>query len=224
MTAQINPGIYQTAHETAILVDRSKLGMLKITGETRLDLIDRMSTQRVKNLSSGEGAATVLTTDIGRIIDRLILYAAGDTAYALTGENNSDSIARYLMRFVFFNDDFHLQDVSGETAVFGIYGPQAGVKLTAAGLPEVDLPLHHWRQVDLNGTIAYLHRTDPIAGDGYFVMCREADREAVWSQLVDAGLTVADADAFDALRIESGRPRFGAEMSGDYIPLETGLW
>jgi aminomethyltransferase len=71
---------------------------------------------------------------------------------------------------------------------------------------------------------AYLHRTDPVAGDGYFVMCQEADRHALWQHLVDSGLMVADAEAYEFLRIESGRPRFGHELTQDYIPLETGLW
>lgn len=225
MTNQvIDANIYQAAHETAVLTDRSDLGVLKFSGESRLDLINRMSTQALLGLKPGEGTATILTTDVGRIIDRLILYATSDSAYALTGENNADAIARYLMRFVFFNDDFQIEDLSGKTAVFGIYGPQASTKLSDAGFPETDLPLHHWRQVEVAGVEAYLHRTDPVAGDGYFVMCQEADREALWQHLVDSGLVVADAEAYEFLRIESGQPRFGHELTQDYIPLETGLW
>jgi len=220
----INPAVYQAAHETAVLTDRSDLGILKFSGESRLDLINRMSTQAVLGLKSGEGTATILTTDVGRIIDRLILYAASDAVYALTSENNADNIARYLMRFVFFNDDFHIEDLSAETAVFGIYGPQAKEKLSAAGFPETDFPLHHWRQAELAGVITYVHRADPIAGDGYFVMCQEGDRDALWQHLVDNGLVVANADAYEFLRIESGLPRFGHELTQDYIPLETGLW
>lgn len=225
MNSQIDPHVYRAAHETAVLVDRSDLGVLKISGATRLDLIDRMSTQRVKNLAGGEGAATILTTDIGRIIDRLLLYASSDTVYALTGENNGEAIARYLMGYVFFNDDFHLEDISAETAVFGVYGPQAGSTLAQAGFEETALPLHHWRQQQIAGVTAYLHRTDPVAGDGYFVMCRAAERDALWSHLQQqGGLLVAGEAAFEALRIESGLPRFGREITGDYIPLETGLW
>ena len=108
------------AATNAIVVDRSNLGILKFTGKSRLDLIHRMSTQAVTNLTSGQGAATVLTSDIARIIDRIILYASSEAVYCLTGENNGDFIARYLMRFVFFNDDFHIQDLSKETAIFGV--------------------------------------------------------------------------------------------------------
>jgi folate-binding Fe-S cluster repair protein YgfZ len=93
---------YTAAHDTAVLVDRSNLGLLKFSGKTRLDLINRMSTQKVIDLGEGEGTATVLTTDIGRIIDRIILYEDGAEVFCLTSENNGDPIAAYLRRFVFF--------------------------------------------------------------------------------------------------------------------------
>ncbi len=223
-TSQIDPAVYAAAHETAVFVDRSTLGMLKFSGATRLDLINRMSTQAVKTLPAGTGAATILTTDVGRIIDRLILYAATDAVYALTGEDNADFIARYLLRFVFFNDDFQVQDLSAETAVFGVYGPQAGQKLAAAGFPETDLLHHHWRQAEIDGVTAYLHRTDPIAGDGYLVTAQLADKEAVQTILRRTGLILADDAAFDYLRLESGQPRFGRELTQEYIPLEANLW
>ena len=222
--SQIDLNVYQAAQETAVLVDRSNLGVLLISGETRLDLIHRMSTQAVNGLQRGEGTATVLTTDIGRIIDRLLLYTTSSMVYALTGENNSDNIARYLMRFVFFNDDFQLKDVSEDTAVFAVYGPQAGEKLTAAGFGEVDLPLHHWRQAEIAGCTAYVHRTDPIDGGGYFVIGQEADRAVLWAHLLATGLVKADEAAFDYLRIAAGLPRYGRELSNDYIPLEADLW
>jgi len=216
---------YQAAHDTAVFVDRSTLGMLKFTGETRLDLINRMSTQNVLGLQDGQGAATVLTTDIGRIIDRLILYTTKDAVYCLTGENNNDNIARYLMRFVFFMDDFHIEDLTAETAIFGVYGCQAGQMLSDLfGVDVADLPIHHWRQVNYGGTAVYLHRTDPIAGDGFFVMGHSNDKEAIQQALVEKGIVEIDEALFDYLRIESGQPRFGRELTNDYIPLEANLW
>ena len=224
MKSQIDPHIYKAAQQTAVLVDRSALGMLKISGATRLDLINRMSTQAVDQLQSGEGAATILTTDIGRIIDRLILYTSSDTVYTLTGENFAHPLAQYLMRFVFFNDDFHLEDISEQTAVWAVYGPQASTHLTQAGFPQVDLPLHHWRQAQLGEVTAYIHRTDPIEGDGYFITCIQADKTTIQQKLLATGLLEADEAAFDFLRIAAGQPRSGQELTGDYIPLEANLW
>ena len=222
--SQINPTVYEAAQQTAVFADRSQLGVIKITGESRLDLLDRMSTQAVKRLSSGAGTATILTTEIGRIIDRIILYASSDTVYALTSEGHADQLARYLMQFVFFNDDFHMEDVSAETAVFAVYGPRADEMLQTLGFPEVDLPLHHWRQVTLNDLTLYLHRADPIIGHGYYLMGRADDKEAMRQLLLDHGFLFADEAAFDYLRIRAGLPRFSHELTLDYIPLEANLW
>lgn len=215
---------YGAAHEGAVVVDRSDLGMLKFTGETRLDLIQRMSTGDVQGLSSGEGAATILTTDIGRMVDRLLLYASSDAVYALTGENNADKVARYLMRFVFFQDDFHIEDLSDETAILGVYGAEAEARLQDLFGDEAALELHHWRQLALGETAVYVHRTDAVAGDGYFVMCDAEDADSVWARLLEADITPAGEEAFEYLRMESGLPRFGREITDDYIPLEAGLW
>lgn len=215
---------YQSAHNAAVLVDRSQLGMLQFTGQHRLDLINRMSTQAVKDLQSGQGAATILTTDIGRIVDRIILYPSSDTVYTLTGENNANTVARWLMRYVFFNDDFQIKDLSADTFVFAVYGCRAAELLTAAGFPDVALPLHHWREVDLDGCQAYLHRTDPVAGDGYFVTGHTADKEAIAAKLQAAGILPISEESFEYLRIEAGLPRFGRELTQDYIPLEANLW
>lgn len=211
-----------TAQQGAVLVDRSNLGMLKFSGETRLDLIHRMSTQDVNSLEAGMGTATILTTDIGRIIDRLILYAAGEAVYALTGEGNADNIARYLMRFVFFNDDFHIEDLSAETRIWGVYGVDATAYLHDIFDVELDLPLHHWlRMTGQEDRPVYIMRTDPVFGAGYLVMSAGDDFTPL---LVSGGLTLIDEQAFDYLRIAAGQPRFGRELTGDYIPLEAHLW
>lgn len=225
MKTQIDPMTYGAAHNSAVVVDRSALGMLKINGETRLDLIHRMSTQALNGLKSGEGKATVLTTDIGRIIDRLIIYTGNDTVYALTSENNGDRIARYLMRYVFFNDDFHIHDMSDETAVFAVYGPQAAELLSQqVGTADVEIPLHHWREVKIGGISAYLHRTDPINSYGYFIMSEMADSEALGEHFSKTDFVPASEEEFDFLRIEAGLPRFGHELTEAYIPLEANLW
>lgn len=215
---------YQAAHTAAIVVDRSNLGLLNFTGETRLDLIHRMSTQALNHLASGEGAATILTTDIGRMLDRLLLYVGDDAVYALTGEGNAGAIARYLLRFVFFNDDFHLEDLSEETAVLAVYGPAASQKLRPLFGEAVEIPLHHWRQRPLNELSVSLHRTDPLAGGGYFVIGDATAKETISQALLNAGITPAGPDVFDYVRIESGLPRFGREITQEYIPLEANLW
>lgn len=199
-------------------------GLLEITGETRLDLIDRMSTNRVKYLTTGQGTATILTSEIGRTIDRLLLYADETRVLAVTGPNNSDNIARYLMRFVFFNDDFQMKDVSAEKVVLGVYGGEATAVLTTLGFDPASLPLHHWQPSTHDTLTGSLHRTDPIGDVGYFLIVPQAQSTAWADALSAAGAQAITPDVYQQLRVQAGLPQLGAELSLDFIPLETNLW
>lgn len=224
MASQIDAVTYRAAQETAVIVDRSALAVFTITGATRLEILDRISTNSVKKLQDGQGAATILTTSIGRIIDRLLLYAGQEAVTMLAGEGHREPLARYLLRNVFFQDDFQLRDVTEETAVFAVYGPQSQSLLQRAGFSDTDLPLHHWRQAEVGGMAVSLHKADPINGEGYYLILPAAVREAFWQHMLDNGLTPAAEAAFDFLRIAAGLPRFGRELTLDYIPLEADLW
>lgn len=213
---------YQAAHQTAIIGDCSHLGLLQLSGATRLDLIHRMSTQAVNDLQAGQGAATILTTDIGRMIDRLILYADEQRVYALTGENNGAGIARYLLRFVFFNDDFQISPL--DQALLGVYGRRAGEMLAEFVGQAVDWPLHHWRALPWGESWLAVHRTDGLAGDGYLVRCPAGAKTELWQQMAQRGFVPAGAGDLEYLRLEAGLPRFGREITLDYIPLEANLW
>ena len=46
----------------------------------------------------------------------------------------------------------------------------------------------------------------------------------VAARLREAGIVAADEVAFEYLRVEAGLPRFGHEMTTDFIPLEVDLW
>lgn len=214
---------YHAAHSGAIMVEHNQLGLLKLTGKTRLDLIDRLSTQLVRTLKAGEGAATVLTTDIGRMIDRVWLYAGTNFTYCLSHET-PDNLARYFLRNVFFNDDFQLQNASPEKLVLGVYGKETANLLKNCLGEGADLPLHHWIELSLAQKTVSLHRTNPIAGDGYWIIVNRIEKEAVWDALAAAGIFPADEAAYDYLRIEAGFPLYGHEVTLDYNPLEAELW
>ena len=226
---------YRAAHEASVVVDQGARGLLLLTGQSRLDLLHRMSTQAVSGLKPGQGAATVLTTEIGRIIDRVIVYAGDDYALLLAGEGHAEALARYLRRNIFFNDDVQVADLSGKMAILGVYGPRAADRLGQGWGDAAGLPLHHWRPPDgapgspataLERLHETLYRADPLHGDGYYVLAA-ADRVGSLLRRLAGDAPEApfiDEAAYDYLRIEAGRPRFGRELTLDYIPLEAGLW
>src|SRR5262245_23697684 len=106
------------------IFDRSaQQGRLGFTDRDRLDLLHRMSTNDLLSLKTGEGASTVLTTALARIVDRLIVYNRGETALAIT--NHADTVRKWLQKHIFFQDKVKIRDVSAELGQFEIHGSSA---------------------------------------------------------------------------------------------------
>ena len=214
---------YAAAWDAAVVYDSSPLGRLQLTGKTRIDFLDRMSTNDLNALRPGQGAATILTTPIARIVDRVVVYVREDDAITLTSRGAQAAVANWLRRYIFFNDDVQVRDAPAELGMLSLYGAKAGeVAARIAGQDVSDLALHFWRSARDGLIVA---RADPIASDGFHVLAPDAAAlTSAWQAAIDAGAAPMGERAFEVLRIESGRPGFGREIGEEYIPLEVGLW
>ena len=95
---------YRAALETAALYDHSHAGRLRAAGADVLDLLNRLSTNRVDNLPPGHGAPTILTTDRGRILDLLLVVNAGPYALLLTGPGSPPAVIAWLDKYTIMED------------------------------------------------------------------------------------------------------------------------
>lgn len=216
---------YAAAHTGAVMIDAGAWGRLRFTGKSRLDFLHRMSTNDVAKLKPGQGAATVFLTPIARIIDRTIVYARNDDLLMITSRGNQGRVMQWLRKYIFFNDDVQIKDVTNETAMIAVYGSGAAEALQRVGGEDLSaLPLHHWRGVRLGETDTVIARTEPIGGGGYHLVVDGADPSQIWTTLLSAGCVPLSELTYQVLRLEAGRPEFGHELGDEYIPLEAGLW
>jgi tRNA-modifying protein YgfZ len=65
--------------------------------------------------------------------------------------------------------------------------------------------------------------TSHVDVPGYDVFCPASAVDEVWRRVTAAGAVPAGHATLDVLRIEAGRPRWGAELVETTIPLEAGL-
>jgi tRNA-modifying protein YgfZ len=225
---------YHAALERAVLMDRSHEGRMEGQGRSRIDLLQRISTNDLFNMSPEEGRATILTNPIGRILDRVIVYNQGETVLITTEPGRGDAVRNYLQRQIFFNDDFQLHDISGDTRQFTLHGPATRQIIeNAAGKPVAatsndDQPTYSSLSTTIAGQpVCFLERKS-VSGGHWSVIVPNEGAESVWTTLLQAGknlgLIPAGSLTFNALRIRAGRPAAGRELSTDYIPLEAGLW
>ncbi len=216
---------YEAAHTGSVLIDRSVEGRFELLDRDRLDLLHRMSTNDFTTLQPGEGRATVLTTALARIIDRLIVYNRGETALAICGVERVATVRGWLQRHIFFQDKVKTRDVSAETCQFGLFGLTAGTVAEQIAPGASKLPLHHFMEVTFADVSSLIARSFPMAGDGYTIIAPAAEREKLETALLNLeSVQPGDENAYEQLRIEAAIPLSGHELTEDYIPLEAGLW
>ncbi|QPC81516.1 aminomethyl transferase family protein [Phototrophicus methaneseepsis] len=218
---------YEQAHHAAVLLDRSHEGRIHLTNISRFELLNRMSTNKLVDMTAGEGRATLFTNDHARIIDRIEVYNLADTLLAITEPGQGPSITNFIQKHIFYGDQVQLADVTTETAHFALHGPQA-VAIAKLINPDIheDTTLAAY-QATLGSTPVTLLRRKAVVGTHWAVICAKTDAEQVYVDLLSLGaplgLIPAGSLTFNTLRIEAGRPA-RPELNTDYIPMEVGLY
>jgi tRNA-modifying protein YgfZ len=221
----INEPEYAAAQTGCVMIEASAWGRLRFTGKDRLDFLHRLSTNDLLKLQPGQGAATVFTTPIARIIDRTVIYVREADLLMLTSRGNQGRVSQWLRKYIFFNDEVQIKDVTNETAMLSVYGATANQVLqTVSGVDLSGVPLHYWRTVCIAEVEALIARADPIASGGFHLIFEKSALPQMWQALVAVGVAPIGEETYQVLRIEAGRPEFGHELGDEYIPLEAGLW
>lgn len=176
-------------------------GLLRISGATRLDFVHRMSSGEVRNLTPGQGAQTCFTTPLARVVDCSIVLCDPDALVLLTGGDNAERLARWLRKYVFFNDEI-LLTVEPAPLISGEFDD-------AETPPAPSL-----------GRSAYSHSLT----DGVRAVIMPGPLSGVLHIGMPATADTRPRAAYDALRVAAGLPGFPAEINDAHIPLETGIW
>ena len=221
------PAEYEAADRAAILLDRSHEGRILVSGDDRLSLINRMSTNDLSALAVNDGRATVFTDANARILFRADCYHRPEGLLLISEPGQGPSLANFLRRNIFFGDKAAVSDQSQATAQFALHGARANQIAFALDGRLRDLPAMGSCDIVIASASAILSRRKPLGGAHWSLICAADDAAAVHKQLLELGqplgLRLAGSLVYNILRIRSGRP--GArELSADYIPLEVGLW
>lgn len=216
-----NESEYRAA-QTGTVFSRLHRGILRGTGNDRLDLLHRLSTGDVGGLNPGEEGITILTSDKGRVLEVLRVLAFEDSILMLMQGTGVEEVRAWLDKYTIM-DDFATEDATDQYRLFGLYGEQAKPvleKVLGAAMPDTGkvLSLEAFggtvtaiRDVRLNGAGSFLLIPSVPAADG------------LHEALKGAGCTEISEETRQALRIAVGQPEMGTELTPEYNPLEAGL-
>ena len=220
---QDNSSGYAALRRGAGLIGRPATGRILLTGADRRTYLQGLLTNDIEALTPGTGCYAAMLTAQGRMMTDMRVLELGDSILLDVPLQVTTAIRDHLDRFI-FNEDVQVEDVTSSRGVIGIYGPGAlGVLVKAGTDGGAPSSLFHSTRVRVAGADAVLVRSDEAGVAGYDIIVDAAHAETVRAALLAAGaVQVSERDA-EAVRIESGRPRFGIDMDTETIPLEAGL-
>lgn len=210
---------YIATAEGVGLTDRSHLGRLKVSGADAIDLLNRLSTNKLDDLAVGDVQGTVLTTNKGRIIDLLYVLRQGDHLLVITGPETRERVAEWI-DFYTFIEDVEVEDVSEETAMLSLMFDGA-----TAALPQLAaIPLYGSAEFTIGDVDALALRTDFLGSVGYDLIMPSEQALELWDALIQDDRTgTASSSELEFVRISNGMAGYSGELTEDYNPLEAGL-
>lgn len=214
-------------NEAVGLADLSGWGALRLQGRDRQDFVQRLSTNDVQRLTPGQGTPTVFTTPIGRVVDLACLSIREDDLLLLVGRGADEVVANWLRRHIFFNDQVLVENATQAWGLMGLCGPRAVTLVGKLLGQKVDqLQPFHALTGQLQGAEVTLLRSAPL-GQDFSLLVRADQAATLWARLASSVQSVGGAlvgeMALETMRVGAGWPRYGRELSEDYIPLEAGL-
>ena len=211
--------------EDVAQVDLGGLAILRCTGADRIGFLHRLTTASVQGVGVGAGCHSLLLDSKGHVLGDLRVCVMTDEVRLLVAAAAGQGIATALAHYAVM-DDFAVA-VEPDVAVKALCGPRAAQALRAAGVPvpEDFAARPRWSHADAASPfgLLWLVRSHDLGSDGLWAFGAATACAALAASLDLAGVPVLASDVAEALRIQAGEPRLGAEITGDVLPMEVGL-
>jgi folate-binding protein YgfZ len=198
---------YRALTEASGLVDRSERGKLALTGSEAKDFLHGQVTNDVESLEPGRGCYAAFLTHKGKMLGDLRVLDLGDELLLDTERVALQELFNMIRRYK-LGRDVELHKRTLELGLLSLIGPQTDTFGLGAE--------HDNRRDEIAGQPVVLVRTD--VGVDVFVPADGVDAVRAALDVPQVGEDVAEI-----VRVEHGRPRYGAELDEGVIPQEAGL-
>ena len=206
---------YRELREGAGLLERSERALLEVHGPDAAEFLQGQVTNDVTALAPGQGCYAAMLNPKGRIVAAMRVLCTGPERFLLDPEGTAHEAVLRDLRMYKIGRRAEVADASPERSLVSLVGPRSEdvVAATIGASPASD----EHSLVESQGVIAVRSDTgiDLIA-----------DRDTVpelLERLFAAGAQPVSFEAAEIVRVETGRPRHGVDMSEDNLPAEAGI-
>lgn len=184
----------------ALVVHRSDLTALVVSGPDRASWLNALLTCDVSKLAPGRVAAGLALDKQGRVLSEVIVSAAEARIFVAVDAARRESLLAHFDRYLIM-EDAEIAAAPDPISWRVAYGP------SAAALPDASAPFRHF------GFPAAL------------LTSRESSPAALLGRLPSSGaeVVIATLEDFDRIRLDLGIQRFGIEFGDSTYAEEAGL-
>jgi len=219
---------YRALWEAAGVLDLSFRGRLCLAGADRARFLHGQVTNDVKGLRVGEGCYAALITAKGKMQSDLNIYCLSDELLLDFEPGLTTAVSQRLEKYV-IADDVQIIDVAANYGLLSVQGPKSDLVIRDSGIAH-ELPTKPFGFVRKDETAfgeIHVFNHPRLGAAGFDVLAPTNGLEEIKKKLAAGAKSVGGCacgwDAFEIARIESGIPRFGADMDETINPLEAGL-
>ena len=208
-------GQYRALKEEAGVVARSERGKLLVRGADATELLQGQLSNDIEALEPAAGCYAALLDRKGHMqADMRVLRLDTGDLWLDTEPAAADTVERHL-RMYSIGRDVEIEDVTADWSIASVIGPAAA---EVAGTSPLT-PEHAQRFYERDGIEILAVATDL----GLDLIVRVGQAEELRALLARSSAGEVTEAAAEILRVESGRPRFGREMTTATIPQEAGI-
>ncbi len=206
---------YRQLREECGLVEQPDRGLLVVSGAEAAEYLQGQLTNDLEGLEPGAALYAALLDRKGHMqADMRVLRPGEEPELLLDLEPAGLEAARRHLQMYKIGREVEVSDESERHSLLSLIGPRAVEIAGTAVLSEsgCETTSVAGAQCVAVGTVA-----------GVDLIFATAKREQVRDALLGAGAVEVSPEAAEILRIEAGRPRFGAEMGTETMPAEAGI-
>ena len=203
------------------IADNSTFGRIEVTGNDRLDLLHRLSTNSLIGLRAGGVVSTVFVTDKGRIVDRVIVSSREDSLVLITSSGTERLLTRWIEKYT-ITEDIRFRTITDDTVMFSLIGP----RVISMFFPMLDSPPGKNTSVLLarEGTNLFVvHSKDSRSDVAHIITDKDSAPRLL--EMLDSlpGARRIGERAYEGFRIARGIPASPGELNDAYNPFECAL-
>jgi len=228
---------YAAIRKSAALLDEPQRGILEVSGKDRFAFLNNLLTNKTweketkTGLAAGSGVYAFFLNAKGRIVADMHVIETGDRVLLDMDARMVEPLRVAFDKFL-FREQVKMTDRIGSLQTLSLHGPGAPKILDELGASVEQLPQLGSISASLFEKRTTIWRDDVCSVPGFHLIVESDSVERVWKGLLDQfgqaaelgkrRLRPAGWAAYNACRIEGGRPIFGIDFDDSVLPSETG--